>query len=503
MAKVKIQELIRLKEAGYSQTDIANACHSARSTVQDYLKMIAAAKLVWTEAQGMSEGEIRERLGIGRRVSKDKEAQVNYELIHQEMNRKGVTLKLLWQESREVHSLGYSTFARGYRRWRQASKASMRLNYKPGEWMFVDYAGLTVPIVGLVTGIVSEAQVFVSCLGASDKIFCEATPSQELFYWIGSHERALRFYGGATSALVPDNLKCGVTKAFWYEPDLNRTYQDFAEYYHIAVLPARSRKPRDKAKVEKAVQEVERWVLAPLRNQVFHSVAELNEAMKPLLSELNNRIMRDYGASRQELFTQNELPALKPLPEQPYSFAIWKRAKVNLDYHVELDRHRYSVPYWFIHREVEIKATEHTIEVFFDAKRVAAHKRSRVINGFTTLPEHMPPHHAEVRSWTAERFLDWAGSVGQQTQSQVRALLDSRLHEQQAFRSILGLQRLADKFGTTRLEAACTRANHFKLLGVKSICSILEKSQDRIQLVADAPVAACQHENLRGDDYYH
>lgn len=353
MSKAKVRELLRLREYGYSQTDVANACNMARSTVQDYLKLAAEAGLSYQEALTLSDSELAARLGIGRRERSGDELKIDFVAVHREMSRAGVTLKLLWME--DSHGVGYSTFARLYRKWRKSSKATLRLSYRAGEKLFVDYTGVTVPVVH--NGTIIQAQIFVSCFGASDKIYCEATQSQELCHWIGSHERALRFYGGAPEAIIPDNLKSGVTKAFWYEPDVNRTYQDFAEYYQIAVLPARSKKPRDKGKVEKAVQEVERWVLAPLRNRTFYSIAELNAALVPLLEALNNRQMREYGASRSELFEANEKAALKALPMQPYNFATWKKAKVNLDYHVEFDRHRYSVPYWLIHREVEMKVT--------------------------------------------------------------------------------------------------------------------------------------------------
>lgn len=503
MPKIKIREIIRLRELGYSQVDIANGCNIARSTAQDYLKLISEAELTLTEAASLSDSELSSRLGLGRQKKGTELSGVDFARIQQELTRPGVTLKLLWEENEAAHRFGYSTFARYFRRWRKASKATLRISYKAGEKLFVDYAGLTIAIRDRDTGTVSDAQIFVSCLGASDLIYCEATLSQELCHWIGSHERALRYYGGAPAALIPDNLKSGVTKAFWYEPDVNRTYQDFAEYYQIAVLPTRSRTPRDKGKVEKAVQEVERWILAPLRDRIFYSVAELNAAIRPLLEALNNRVMRDYAVSRQELFEKNEKQSLKPLPEQPYIFASWKRAKVNLDYHVEFEHHRYSVPYWLIHREVELKVTEQMVEIFFDSKRVALHRKNSIINGFSTVPDHMPPHHAAVKSWSADNFIAWADSIGQETTIQVKLLLSSRLHSEQAFRSILGLQRLCDKFGQQRMEAACRRANHFNLLGCKSICSILEKSQDRIPLGTETPPVPCQHENLRGDDYYH
>lgn len=274
----------------------------------------------------------------------------------------------------------------------------MRQVYEGGDKLFVDYCGLTVPVTHPETGVVTAAQIFVACLGASNYTFAEATESQTLANWIGSHQRALSFLGGVPACIIPDNLKSGVTDACHYEPGVNRNYQDFATHYGVAVLPARPIRPRDKAKVEKAVQEVERQILARLRHQSFQSFSSLNDAIRPLLKQLNERTMSAYGLSRRTLFERVDQPALKPLPSQAFVFATWKQAKVNLDYHIEYKRHYYSVPHWYVRRTVTIKISAQLVEVFYDHQRIALHPRSTVPYRHSTLPEHMPPEHWAYKS---------------------------------------------------------------------------------------------------------
>lgn len=502
----KLREIMRLNELGYNQSEIARSCVVARSTVQDYLRRAAAKGLSYEQLKDLSDSEAKVLLGKGKGAKPAPAAQINYEQVHCELQRKGVTLALLWQEGLDqgTWQLSYGQFCRRYGQWKVRQNLTMRQVYKGGEKLFVDYCGPTVEVLDPHSGEVTAAQIFVACFGASNYTYAEATPSQALPQWIGSHQRALAFFGGVPECIVPDNLKSGVTDPCRYEPGINRSYQAFAEHYQVAVIPARPNKPRDKAKVEKAVQEVERQILAPLRHERFTSFTALNAAIEVRLKALNERTMKTYGFSRRELFERLEVPALKPLPEAPFVFAQWKEAKVNLDYHIEVERHYYSVPYWFVRRQVSVKITEQFVEVFYDHQRIAAHPRSRVPYRHTTLPEHMPPEHWAYKSQSKEKFLAWASRVGPQTQSQAEAIFERKAHPEQAFRTLKGMQSLASRYGTERLEAACRRANTFAMVGLRRIRAILEHQLDALPLEAqEESTLPVEHPNLRGQAYYH
>jgi transposase len=375
--------------------------------------------------------------------------------------------------------------------------------YKGGEKLFVDYCGLTVPVTDPKTGAVVEAQIFVGCLGASNYTYAEATPTQELTHWIGAHERALSFFGGVPECIVADNLKSGVTHPCRYEPGVNRSYQEFAEHYGVAILPARPQKPRDKSKVEKAVQEVERQILAPLRHEQFTSFATLNGAIGAGLKRLNDRVMHGYGLSRQGLFEQVDQSALKPLPTQPFVFGHWKSAKVNVDYPIEVEGHYYSVPYTLVGQAVQVKTGEQLVEVFHQHQRIACHERSRVRYRHTTVPEHMPPEHLAYKGQSKERFLAWAQRIGPATVVQVQAIFDTKAHPEQAFRTLKGIQRLVGRYDPTRVEAACGRANALGLVGLRRIRNILETRLETAPLPDPAPQSeVSQHANVRGSQYY-
>lgn len=370
--------------------------------------------------------------------------------------------------------------------------------------MFVDYAGQTVPIIADVdTGEILKAQIFVSALGASDYIFAEATASQSLPDWIGSHCRAFEFYGGVPEIAVPDNLKAGVSKPHRYEPDLNPTYAEMAEHYSIAVIPTRVASPRDKAKAERAVLHVERQILAKLRNRRFFSIQELNEAIRPLLENINNRPFQKLPGSRKSHFETLELPKLKPLPQKPYVFAQWKKAKPGIDYHVALEKHYYSVPYTLIKKELAVRFTANTVEVFYKGKRVASHKRSYK-PGYTTLPEHMPKAHREYAKWTPHRIINWAKKNGEATAKLAEQIIASRKHPQQAFRSCLGIIRLAQSFGEDRVEKACLRALAIGAHSYKSVQSILKNNLDQQPLPSyqQNHVTEINHEYVRGQSYF-
>lgn len=501
----KFREILRLHELGYSQCAIAQSCAVARSTVQDYIRRATAKNLSYGDLSGLSDPEVQDLLGKGKRKAPQTGESMDFAQVELELQRKGVTLALLWQEGldRGQWSWSYGTFCRRYNQWRGRQQLTMRQVYKGGDKLFVDYCGPTVPVVELETGEVHQAQIFVACLGASNYTYAEATPSQQLHHWIGSHQRALSFLGGVPRCIVPDNLKSGVSNPCRYEPGVNLSYQEFAEHYGVAILPARPNKPRDKAKVEKAVQEVERQVLAPLRHEQFTSLTALNAAIAQGVERLNHRVMQGYGLSRQALFEQVDQPALQPLPAQPFVFGFWKQAKVNFDYHVEVERHYYSVPYALVAQEVQVKVSEQLVEIFHQQQRVACHERSQASHRHTTLPEHMPPEHWAYKHQSKDRFLAWAQQIGPQTQAQVEAIFDRKDHEEQAFRSLRGVQRLAHQYGPQRLESACQRANLFGMVGLRRLRSILETQLDQEPVPPEAPaLAVADHAYLRGCTYY-
>ena len=427
-------------------------------------------------------------------------------MVHSELKRKGVTLTLLWEEYQALHPGGYrySRFCDLYRDWRGKLTTSMRQVHKAGEKMFVDYAGHTLPIVDRRSGEIQEAQIFVAVLGASSYTFAEATWSQALADWIGSHTRALDFFGGVPQIIVPDNLKSGVSKPCRYEPDINPTYNDLAQHYGAAVIPARVRKPKDKAKAEVAVQVVERWILARLRNRTFFSLGEANAAIGELLLLLNNRPFKKLPGSRREAFEALDQPTLLPLPEAPYQFAEWKKVRVNIDYHVEVLGHYYSVPYQLLKQQLDVRLTATTVEIFQKNQRVASHHRSAYKGRHTTLAEHMPKAHREYAGWDAKRLINWAAVTGPDTAALVEKILAARAHPQQGFRSALGLMRLGKLHGRERLEAACARALITGATSYRSVASILETGLDQQPLPeAKASTAPVHHPNIRGNTYYH
>ncbi len=379
----------------------------------------------------------------------------------------------------------------------------MRQQHKAGEKLFVDYCGQTVPITDPSTGESHPAQIFVAVLGASNYTYAEATRSQKLPDWIGSHVRTFEFFGGVSELVIPDNLKSGVDKPCRYEPDLNRTYQDLATHYATAVIPARVRKPKDKAKVEVGVQIVERWILACLRHRQFFSLSELNTAISELLERLNNRPFRKLPGSRRSQFEALDRPALKPLPATRFEYADWEKGRVGPDYHLEVDKHFYSVPYQLVGQELDVRFTACTVECLHRGQRVACHVRSYMPGQCTTVGEHQPPEHRHHAEWTPQKLVKWAHEAGPATGEVVDAILISKSHPHQGFHSCLGLRSLSRHYGKDRLEAACRRALLIRGLSYKSIRSTLKNGLDQQALPENAPPAqAIDHGNVRGASYY-
>lgn len=503
----KIREVLRLKhECDCSNREIGQSCGIGSSTVSDYLQRARMAGLTWPLPDTLDDTALEHQLFPPSTPRNSSRFVPDFHDVHKELqSRKSVTLNLLWQEYKEQHPDGYqySWFCHSYRDWAARLDVVMRHEHRAGEKLFVDYAGQTVDIVDAATGEICKAQIFVAVLGAGSYTYAEATASQGLEDWIGSHVRAFSFYGGVPEAVVPDNLKSGVSKACRYEPDINPTYNDLARHYQTVILPARVRKPRDKAKAEAGVLLVERWILARLRKHTFFSLAELNLEIKRLLQDLNEKPFKKLPGSRKSRFDEIDKPALKPLPPVPYELAYWKKATVHIDYHVEVERHYYSVPYSLVKKKLDVRYTASTVECFYRNKRVASHLRDDRRGRHTTVKEHMPVNHRKYLEWTPDRFKRWAAKVGPQTVILTETLLVKRRHPQQSYRSLLGILRLGKSYGNQRLEAACERALHINALSYRSIESILKNGLDQKPLPGTnnegTPV---QHNNIRGAGYY-
>jgi len=505
----QIREVLRLRfEKNLSERQIAQAVGVGRTTLQGYLRKAAQAQLTWPLPPELNDEQLEKLLYPPLPLENEKvetKSLPDFLYLHQELKKKGVTLQLLWEEYLQANSQGYqyTQFRVRYRQWEKTLEPVMRQTHKAGEKLFVDYAGMTMGVVDRQTGEVREAQIFVGVLGASNYTYVEATWTQALPNWIGSHVRMFSFIGAVPELLIPDNLKSGVTTAHRYEPFLNRTYQEMAEHYGVAILPARPIKPRDKAKVEVGVQGVERRILAPLRNRTFFSLHELNEAIWELLQTYNQRPFQKLSSNRQTLFETLEKPLLKPLPSQPYEYAEWKKVRVNIDYHVEVEKHYYSVPYQLIRQQLDARLTASVVEILHQGKRVASHARSFVEHRHSTVLEHMPQSHREYAEWTPVRLVQWAGESGESTRAVVEKILASHRHPEQGYRSCLGIMRLGKKYGQNRLEAACRRVLNIPSPRYQHIESILKLGLDQKPLESEQPVLpAFTHEFVRGAEYY-
>ncbi len=506
----KIKEVLRLKyDCNLSEREISRSCQVSRSTVADYLMKAKAAGISWPESLALTDTQIEESLfPIQRIPSSVKRPTPDYEYIYSELRayrKVNLTLIQLWLEYKEKHPDGYqySQFCDLYRHWRGKLDYVMRQEHRAGEKAFIDYSdGLS--ILDLSTGELILTQLFLAVWGASSYTYAEATLSQTLPEWIGSHGRALEYFSCVPRVLVPDNLKSGVSKACKYEPELNPTYSDMAEHYGCAVLPARPRKPRDKAKVEAGVLIAQRWILAVLRKRTFYSLAELNAAIRECLERLNSRTMRRLKKSRRELFETVDRPNALPLPARPYEYAEWYKARVNVDYHIEVDHHYYSVPFQLLREKVDVRLSATTLEVFRKGERVAAHARSYVRGGYTTLKEHMPPEHRSYAEWSPSRFIQWAGKTGVATAQLVEKILATRPYPEQGYRACLGIIRLGRHYEPERVEAAAERALKFNACSYRSMKAILTAGLDRKQdsRESSAQISLPLHQNIRGREYY-
>src|ERR1700761_3549664 len=510
IAMRQVRDVLRLKTAGLSGNEIARRVGIAPSTVRLTLKRLADAGLGWPLPAELTDTALETQLftAVGKKQGHRRCAEPDWAALHRELKRKHVTLQMLWDEYIEQHPHGYrySRFCELYRGWAARISVTMRQTHAGGDKLFVDYAGDTVPvIVDRLSGETRAAQIFVAVLGASNFTYAEASWTQALADWIGAHIRAFEAIGGVPNLLVPDNTKVAVIKACLYEPLVNRTYADMAAHYDTAVLPARPRRPRDKAKVEAAVLIVERWLLGRLRHRRFYSLAELNAAIGDLLRQLNEeRPIRRLGVTRRTLLEELDRPHLKGLPSEPYSFAEWRRRAAGCVSPVLVGAPFYSVLYRFARREVEVRLTPRTVEVFIKGERIAAHLRSSGNHRHTTLADHMPSSHRRYADWTVERIRREAAAIGPATAALCELILERRPHPEQGFRSCLGIVRLVKPFGADRLEAAATRAIQIGTFTYGSVRSILDNKLDR--QAAHRPPAdtvAVLHPNIRGPRYYH
>jgi transposase len=502
----RIRDVLRLSAAGMSKREIAASLGVSATAARECIRRARGAGLTWPLPESLTDDALELRLyPPPTAAAKDRRPQPDWAAIHRELRRPGVTLQLLWEEHRAVHpdGYGYSRYCELYRAFAARLSPTMRQRHVAGERMFVDYAGTTLAVIDASSGEAMTAQLFVAALGASSYTYAEATWTQGLSDWISSHTRSFAFIGGVPAMVVSDNLRSGITKACFYEPEVNRTYAEMAAHYSTAIVPARPYRARDKAKVEVAVQIATRFIIAKLRNRQFFSLSALNAAIAELVAQINDRVSRHLGASRRVLFEKLERAALKPLPVEPYVFAEWKECRVGINYHVEIDKHYYSVPYQLLREKVWTRITTHTVEVFHRGARVASHVRSSSKREQTTVRDHMPSSHKRYADWTLERLRHDAGEIGANTAALVEIILQERTHPEQGFRACIGILRLAKTYSRERLEAACSRALEIGARSYSSVNSILKNNLDRQRPAVGADGPAITHDNIRGPTYFH
>ena len=502
----KIKEILRLKyDAGLSYHQIARGTNVSTSTVHDIIGRYNKTNLTWPlPAELECEKALGNLLYPEQPTAAAQKPEPDMTLIYKELKRKSVTLMLLWEEYKAINPDGYqySYFCEKFNNWRAKLNPVLRQFYRAGERTEVDYAGQTMLITDPQTGETHKAYIFVTILAASNYAYAEAVLSVDLASWINSHVRAFTFFGGVTELVVPDNPKTGINHPCRYEPELNRTYAEMGAHYGMAIIPARPRRPKDKPRAENGVQNVERRILARLRNRTFFSLEELNQAIWAELKLLNEKPFQKLDGSRQSLYEELEKPALKPLPKKPFEYAVWKKLTVNIDYHVEVNKNFYSTPYQLVKETVDVRITSSVVEILYQGKRVASHRLLMGKGKFSTLPEHRPASHQKHLEWTPSRIIGWAAQTGPQTKALAMRIMEQKPHPEQGYRACLGLIRLGDRYGKERLEAACTRALYYNTISYKSVKSILKHGLDGKLPAEQSSFASVIHENIRGAEYY-
>ena len=544
----KIKEILRQKyECLLSHSQISRSCKVAKGTISNYCKLAEARGLKWPIPDDLDDDAIYKLLFDPNGNDGDY-LKPDFAMIHQELKRKGVTLQLLWEEysnnlllpaasaaeEREKNlkfkleesslnlsdnsiptkdciqikaiatkAYSYARYCHLYRKWAKKLKTSMRQQHQAGEKLFVDYSGKTMPIYNPDTGEVKEAEIFVAAFGASSFTYAEASYSQNSASWIASHVNALGYFGGSPAIIVPDNLRAATTLACRYDPELNRSYAEFAEHYNLSIVPARSYKPKDKAIVENSVLIVQRWILARLRNLKFFSLDELNQEIRKLLDVLNHKQLKNFNTTRHELFITLDKPLLQPLPSTEFCYAEWQIKRAGLDYHVEIGKHYYSGPYALAQEQVEVRFTHKVVEIIYRGKRVASHVKSDVIRGVTTDNTHMPKAHKKHKEWSAIKLLNWAASIGTSTKIVITNHLENK-NQEAGFKVCLGINVLAKHYGDLRLERACCKAISIGAVGYRNIKSILDKNiENQLAVKEEEPSSLPEnHANLRGAKYY-
>jgi transposase len=502
----QILEILRLRfEGKHSYREIAASVNCGSSSVGECLRRFSCAGLSWPLPVGVDEVELQSRLYPPSADGSTVKQMPDWVSIQHELKKKSVTLMLLWLEYRQSHPHGhqYSQFCHHYKQWAKSVDVVFTNHHRAGEKVFVDYAGQTIPIWDAAKGTCQPAQIFIGVLGASSYAFVEASLSQKTSDWIASHKRMFAFFGGVAAIWVPDNLKSAVTTPCRYDPVINPAYYSMAKHYDASVIPARAKKPRDKAKAEAGVLHVERRILAKFRNRKFFSIDEVNQAISEELEFLNAEKFQKIAGSRQSLYEEIDRPALRPLPQNPFEISEYKLARVNINYHVELERHHYSVPYTYVQKEVMIRHTTTTVEISYKGQIISKHLRTYK-PGYTTLDLHMPTKHQAHVKWTPERMVRWVGEAGANTTKVAEKILASRRHPEASFATILGMIRLGDKFGKHRLEGACLRALEHNTVSYRSLKNILSAKLDQSASSDDAQTqhSPISHENIRGPEYF-
>ncbi|MBI2286673.1 MAG: IS21 family transposase [Nitrosomonadales bacterium] len=512
----KIKECLRMKwSCGLSHAQIAKALGLSKGVISKYAQLALAAGLDWDKVLSLDETALQHLLIPGTKRHRGARPLPDWAIVHREMHKKGITLQLLWEEYVEAHNgvatYRYTQFCSLYHDHAATLKRSMRQIHRAGEKLFIDYAGPTVPIIDQLSGEISQAHIFVAVLGASNYTYACATARETQADWLRGLTGALHFIGGVPEMIVPDCPKALVTDADRYEPLINRVAQDCARHYGTVILPARPRHPQDKALAEVGVQIVERWILARLRRRTFFSLAELNQAIRPLLDDLNRRPFQKKDGCREEWFQLLDRPVLKVLPAHPYEIATFKYCKVNIDYHVDIEGHYYSVPHSLVRQELEARITCATVELLFRGSRVACHAKSTKRGAHTTVSAHMPAAHRAHLEWSPQRLLDWGRDIGPNTHRIVDYQLTSKPHPEMGYRACLGLLSLARQYGRERLEAACARAVSLGAPNRRSVVNILKAGLDskplpatpKEQQAAQTDWISPLHGNVRGSSYYH
>lgn len=502
----KLREVYRLRfELNYPHRAIANSLAISASTVSEYIRLFKCSGLVWNDIKALNDEQLDALIYRHPQEPKRNRQLPDYQQCHQELKKKGVRLTLLWKEYKEnePEGIGYTLFCRHYHSYIKTLEPVMRFTHKAGDKCFIDYSGMTMEWIDPLDGEIHKAEIFVSCLGASSMIYCEATETQSLSDWIASHIRMFEFYGGVPNTLVPDNLKAGVHKAHRYDPDINPTYTLMAEHYNVAVIPARVRSPKDKPLAEVSVQCVEREILAPLRHITFTSLGDINAAIKERLTLLNQRPMQITRQSRLEQFEAIEKQTLKPLPVYRFSLSEWKKATVHKDYHIAVNKHFYSVPYRFISKTVDVSLTATSIEIFYGAERIALHPRDDTPNRFTTLAVHMPEAHRaywqEQQDSSIDFFFNWAKQKGEPIYQYIEQFFKARRFPQQAIRACFGLKRLCEHYGDERFKAACEKASFLQRYRYQTIEEILKHDLDKPNPITTKHYCS---DYFRGKQYY-